>query len=400
MDGLGDLPHKLLNNKTPLEAAVTPNLDYLANFGKLGFLHPVKEGYVPESDTAILSILGNKFQGSFRGYLEALGSLSKVNKGDLCIRTNFATIDNLKNKHVKDRRAGRTLSSKESEVLEKAINKNIKLPVEFNFKSTVQHRGVLIFKGGFSDNITNVDPEYSKTHKKLVFSHPQDDEDKIAKYTSNIINEFVEQSFRVLNEHPINKERKKKGLMPANIILTRDASTNPPKLNKFRKWASVVNMPLELGISKASNINPFSFPYPEMKGCDVYQNLYTGLTHNCKFSVKTLKKQAKNFNYFYLHFKETDVPGHDNKPLEKKAMIELIDKKFFYYLKKLQKKKIKILITADHSTPCNLKKHSADPVPVLLIDWEKSEEKRFTEKSCKKGKLGKIKPKEIIGLLK
>jgi len=404
IDGLGDLPNEKLNGKTPLEAAKKENLDYLASRGKLGFMYTINEDVAPESDSAVLAILGNNLIGSFRGYFESLGFGLDLKRGDLALRTNFATIDNLKNKKVIDRRAGRTLTTREASILAGAINKQVKLPCKFIFKNTIQHRGVLILRGGFSDNITNTDPAYHikgkyKYAETFKFSQPLD-EDENTDYTSDLINSFVEQSFKILEEHPVNKERKKKGLMPANIIFTRDASTNIPLSKNFNKFAAIAYMPLEIGIAKASGMKIFSFPYPEMKNYDTYDNLQEGLKEACKFSIKTIDKEAKNYNYFYLHFKETDVPGHDNKPIEKRNMIELIDREFFLFLKKFaEKNKIKVLVTADHSTPCKLKSHSSDPVPVLLCDWGKEEKKEFSEKQARKGKLGKIYGKDVLKLL-
>ena len=402
IDGLGDLPCKELEGKTPLEAAEKENLNYLASNGKLGFMYPVKENIAPESDSAILSILGNNLLGSYRGYLEASGVGLKVENGDLALRTNFATIDNLRNKKVIDRRAGRTLTTSEARELSEAINKNVKLPCKFLFKSTIQHRGVLILKGGFSDNITNTDPAYHSQGKislsdKFKFSEPLDEEEN-TDYTSDILNNFIEQSYKILDSHLINREREKRGLIKANIILTRDASTKLPELKKLGKFASIVYMPLEIGISKLVGMKVFSFPYPEMKSSEVYENLYSGLSKACSFAREILKKQKKS-DYFYIHFKETDVPGHDNKPEEKKRMIEFLDKEFFSFLRNFsEKNKIKLIITGDHATPCELKSHSSDPVPLLLCDWSKEEKREFSEKTCWKGELGKILGIDVLEL--
>jgi 2,3-bisphosphoglycerate-independent phosphoglycerate mutase len=403
IDGLGDLPCNKLNGKTPLEAARKDNLNYLASHGKLGIMHSIKPGVAPESDTAIISILGNEVMGSFRGQLEAMGAGIKLQRGDLAIRTNFATIDNLKDKKVIDRRAGRNLTTAEADKLADAINKHVKLKCKFIFKNTIQHRGVLIFKGGFSDNITNTDSAYHSPGKIanspfFKFSRALDEEDN-SEYTANLLNEFIEQSYKILNEHPVNKERRKKGLMPANIILTRDASTELPKIKQFKKWAGIAYMPLEIGISKASGMKTFAFNYPEMKELDVYANLYAGLKKASKFSRKILKRMGKKYNYFYVHFKETDVPGHDNRPEEKKYMIEFLDNNFFSFLVKYaEKNKIKLLISADHSTPCNMKTHSADPVPVLFCDWSNEDKKEFSERACRAGKLGKLYGKNVLKL--
>ena len=154
VDGMGDLPNKQLDEMTPLESANTPNLDFLATRGKMGLMYPVKSGFVPESDEAIVSIFGDKLYLSSRGQLEAKGAGVNLTRGDLAFRTNFATIDNLKDRNVLDRRAGRTLTSAEADILAKALNTQIKLPVDFIFEPTVRHRGVVVFRGGFSDNIT------------------------------------------------------------------------------------------------------------------------------------------------------------------------------------------------------------------------------------------------------
>ena len=204
----------------------------------------------------------------------------------------------------------------------------------------------------------------------------------------------------ILNKHPLNEERRKKGLMPANYLLVRGAGIETPKLRFYKKWAAVCYMPTEIGFAKTSGMNVFSFKYPEMKNLDVYKNLYDGLREACEFSVKTMEKNQKKFDYFYVHIKETDVPGHDNKPIEKKMMIEQIDKVLFKFLKKLvdSNKSVKIVVTGDHSTPCKMKSHSAEPVPVLFYPGEERtpKEKRFCERDAMSGKLGMISGRELL----
>jgi 2,3-bisphosphoglycerate-independent phosphoglycerate mutase len=157
-------------------------------------------------------------------------------------------------------------------------------------------------------------------------------------------------------------------------------------------------MPLEIGITNAMEMKNFSFKYPELKKIDVYQNLYDGLNKTIKFSVKTIKKQHKNFLGCYIQFKETDIPGHDNKPYDKKKMLEILDKNFFSFLREFAiKNNIKVVVTCDHSTPCNKKLHSADPVPVVLYNGQdKDDSIKFSEKESKKGSLGKIYGKEFM----
>ena len=400
VDGMGDLPSKQLGNKTPLEVAEIPNLDFLATRGELGYMYSVRPGFVPESDEAIVSIFGNELISSTRGQLEARGTNLKLTRGDLALRVNFATIDSLENGKIIDRRAGRTLTTFESEGLAKAINNKIKLPCEFIFQPTVQHRAVLILRGGFSDNISGNDLIYAggkvEPVEKITSCKPFDDEENTY-YTVNIINEFLEKAYEVLNNHPINIERKRRGLMPANYLLVRGPGIESPKLKPYKKWVSAAYMPLEVGFSKVSGMKVFSFEQPKLKKLDVYANLYETLAKACKFSIKVLRKNRKSSDYAYIHLKETDLPGHDNKPLEKKLMLEYIDKTLFNFLRKFAPpNKIDVIITADHSTPCKLKAHSADPVPVLFYNGSPPKVKKFCEKEARKGKLGRIMGNELL----
>ena len=371
LDGVADLPTRQLEDKTPLEAAETPNLDFLAARSQMGYMDPVKPGFIPESDEATVSIFGNDLINSTRGQLEARGADIKLVRGDLALRANFATIDSPSKGNILDRRGGRTLTTAEAEILSKALNK-ITLPRKFIFKSTIQHRGVLVLKGGFSDNISGNDYAYLKgkagDSDKIGTFKALDDEEN-TQYTVNILKEFLDKAFMVLDKHPINEARRRKGLLPVNYLLMRGAGIETPKLKYYKKWLSVAYMPLEIGFSKVCGMKVFSFDYPRLKSLDSYQNLREGLEKACGFSVKVLKKNHKNFDYAYIHIKETDLPGHDNMPFEKKSMIEYIDKTLFDFLRRFcPPNKIKIVVTADHSTPCKLKAHSADPVPVLFYN--------------------------------
>jgi len=399
IDGMGDLPHKALEGKTPLEVADTPNIDFLATRGEMGYMYSVRPGFIPESDEAMVSIFGNKLIESTRGQLEARGAGISLTRGDLALRVNFATIDDLKQGNIIDRRAGRTLSSSEAAELATALNK-MDIKAKFVFEPTIQHRAALVFKGGYSDDFQGNDATYnqgkSQEVDKVIWCKALD-KDENTQYTVNIVNEFVEKAFEILNKHPVNKKRKEKGLMPANYLLVRGPGIEPPKLKKYRNWISGNYMPLEIGFSKVSGMKNYSFNYPKLKGINAYENLWKGLRKACKYSIKMLKKHQKEASYAYIHIKETDLPGHDNKPHEKKAMIEHIDKTLIKYIKKIAPPKdIKVVITADHSTPCKLKNHSADPVPVLFYNGSIPKEKKFNEKEARKGSLGRFVDGELL----
>ena len=400
IDGMGDLPHKLLDGKTPLEAANTPNMDFLATRGKMGYMYPVKPMFVPESDEAIVSIFGNSLISSTRGQLETRGTDIKLTRGDLALRVNFATIDSLEKGNVLDRRAGRTLTTEEAEVLARALNSKIKISSTFVFEPSVQHRAVLVFRGGFSDSIMGNDATYmqgkSQEVHKVRNAKPTDDEEN-SQYTANVVNEFLRKAYEILNNHPINEARRKKGLLPANYLLVRGAGIESPKLKQYKKWVSNSYMPLEIGFSRVSGMQLSSFEYPELESLDSYENSYEGLKKACNSAIKMLKKYEKKADYAYIHLNETDLPGHDNKPVEKKIMLEYIDGALFKFLRKFAPPKdIKVVVTANYSAPCKLKGHSADPVPVLLFDGSNLQEKHFNEKEARKGVLGRIIGNELL----
>ncbi len=399
IDGAADLPVKSLGNKTPLEVAKTPNLDRFTRKGKLDYTFTVGEGIAPQSHNAVLSLLGYDPTLIPRGPLEAIGAGIHIKKGDLVLRTNFATIDDLESGTVLDRRAGRTLTTKEAHALADAVNKQVKLKYPFEFHATNQHRGVLVFRGGFSDNISNVDPGYGngvalKESSKLRLSHAIDDEED-SKVSAELLNNFVRRSHEVLDKHPLNLVRAKKGLFAANVILCRDAGNEPPKLKKMKgKWMALGYMPLEKGIARAAGMDLYKFKYPRLRGSDVYGNLYHGLHLAIKNAVRMIWWNRKKYDYFYVHFKETDIPGHDGKPEDKIRMIELIDENFFGYLVKTMRDE-KLMVTADHTTACSKKAHTSDPVPVLACPAKKSEQdQRFTEAWAQKGK--KIQSRNIL----
>src|SRR4030042_1496053 len=167
LDGLGDLPLQELGNKTPLEAALTPNLDRLAQQGQSGFVYPVAKGIAPESDIAVISLLGYDAHKYYtgRGPLESFAEGLTVNDGDVAFRVNFATVEEDK-VTIKDRRVGRNLSTDEATALSKEINSKVSLSdATFEFKNTIGHRGVLVIRGmrsKLSGWITNTDPAYDR----------------------------------------------------------------------------------------------------------------------------------------------------------------------------------------------------------------------------------------------
>lgn len=400
IDGMGDLPIKELGGKTPLEAADTPNMDFLAKHGKTGLMYTVGKGFAPESDVAVISILGyDPFKYSTgRGVLEAVGANVSVRDGDLALRCNFATLD--ENGNIIDRRVGRTLTTAEAAELSRAVNEKVKLeshPATFEFKNTIGHRAVLVIRSmeqPLSSKITNTDPAYSRVGElgasKLEVEmglhkcEPME-ESEAARVSADLVNEFTEKSRVVLEEHEINKRRTAEGRLKANVILTRDAAHRLPRFFNINEkynasFACFADMPVEKGISKLAGMHLIDLPPPS-----------GDLKSDCVLRVKKLLNELPSYDCFYIHLKGTDEPAHDGDFRLKKKLIAIVDQHFFgNLLPNIELDKFVVCVTADHSTPCKLKTHSDDPVPLLISgDMIESDEVQvFSESACRRGSLG------------
>ena len=226
----------------------------------------------------------------------------------MSFRANFATIDSLEEGNIIDRRVARTLNSEEAEALSIDLNK-IKFPVDFVFGPMLQHRAVLVFRGGFSEDILGNDLAYIKGKLRditKIQSCKALEDDENAQYTANIVNEFLKKAHKVLDAHPINEDRKRRGLLPANYLLIKGPGIEVPKLKKYPRWAAVSYMSLEKGFAELSGMKVFSFDYPLFNELDAYGNLWDGLKKACNFSIKFIKKSVKDFDYIYIHINETD----------------------------------------------------------------------------------------------
>ena len=414
LDGLGDRPHPDLGNKTALEAAVTPHLDNLAKQGQCGLMYTVAKDIAPESDIAVISILGYEAEKYYtgRGPLESYAEGLEVKEGDLAYRVNFATLG--EGKKIIDRRVGRNLTTEEATELAKEINSKVKLTsvaADFKFKNTIGHRGVLVIRphqGRFSAEVTNTDPAYDKKghfgiakekfEKVVQVCRPVEGKENLpeAINAAKITNEFVEKSHLILEEANVNKERESEGKLKANLILTRDAGGRLPKLPSIKdkfgiNFGCFVEMPVERGIALLTGMQVIEIPLPS-----------GNLEKDYRLRAEKVLQALKKFDGLYIHIKGPDEPAHDGKAQEKKQAIEAIDKYFFDDLiPHLDMSTSLVCVTADHSTPCILKAHSADPVPVLIAGAgiTADEVTDFSEKACSKGALKVLSGPQLLPLL-
>lgn len=378
IDGLGDKPISALGNKTPLEAAKTPNLGFLAKEGICGLIKLKFPGATPTSEGAHFSLFGYEpeFYKIRRGIITATGAGLKAKKGDVALRGNFATVD--EKLSMIDRRAGRI---KNPQPLIKALE-GIEIDnIRFLLKSAMEHRLGIIMRGkNLSPNISDGDPFYGKLGTRARRIKPLDKTSKAA-FTAKVLNKFLRKAGEILKNHPLNKKREKLGLPIVNYILVRGAST-VKKLPSFKK---------KYGLKSCCIAGKFLYQQiGRILGMRVIKvRGGNGLTStNLKGKIEAVKRALRKYDFIFLHIKATDSLAEDGNFKGKKEFIEKIDKN----LKPLLNLKNTLLIvTADHSTCCNLKRHCSEPVPILIFGNKQDSVKEFSEKACQKGKLGKIK---------
>jgi 2,3-bisphosphoglycerate-independent phosphoglycerate mutase len=397
IDGASDRPEA--GQKTPLEAASTPNLDTLVRRGALGSMFTVGRGIAPESDAGVFSLLGyDPVQIHLsRGVVEAIGAGVDFHGGDLALRAGFATVNSDK---LVDRRAGRNLSTEEARQLASALNSEVRLKNEarFQFQATVGHRAVVLFRADsnkFSSEISNFDPAYVRSGKisiaqpgakeyEIPKCEPLDDSPE-AVQSAALVNEFGFKTRQVLDSHPVNLQRRARGKKPANFILMRDAGTTKPTVEGFRnKWdlkaAMIADLPAELGIGR-------------LIGMDVRQIPPGTSLEDYRKRAELVLRLAGEYDFVYVHLKGPDEPGHDGLFDLKKQRIEEIDGGFFSHLRQAAKLQRTVLcVTCDHSTPWKDKGHSDDPVPVLVAGGSMKPDGsgRFTETNATSGHLEKL----------
>lgn len=397
LDGIGDLPHPSLNELTPLEAALTPNLDKLARSGATGRVISVGKGIAPQSDIAVFNMLGYSFKdGSYvgRGVIESIGCNIDFKDGDLALRGNFATVDD--SRKILDRRAGRGITKEEALAVCKSLRDEIKFEdksASVELEPTVSHRVVIRLRHPdmkLSDKISNTDPAYDKidgmgiakdsTGEMYVQKSASQENTVEASTASKLLNEFTDQTIRILKNHPVNIKRVAAGKKAMNCILARDSGNRYPNVQPINEKLGIqigclVDMPVEVGIAK-------------VLGMKMYR---AGDINDYVEKAKVAAKVLDSVNAVYVHIKGPDEFGHDGDAKGKKKNIEDIDSHFFGTLMdSLTHKDTTIVVCGDHSTPCIKKGHSDDPIPLLVSGTKVKQDgsARYTEKYARKGSLG------------
>ena len=411
LDGVGDDPIPAFDGRTPLEAAETPNLDALARRGRTGRVITVGPGIAPESDIGVFGILGYdpKEEHPGRGVLEAMGIGMDFRDGDLAYRINFATADW---PEIVDRRVGRDLTSEESKALADEVNETLKLPgATFDLRATIEHRGALVIRTddgqALVSEVTNTDPAYLRqghlgvaleTFEPVVVTATALEDSDAARRAADLTNAFVEGSARILNASEVNERRRADGRLPANLILTRDGGDHRPALQPIAErfgmpWGCFVEMPVERGIAKMLGMMPVDAPR-----LSIDAPFAVAVAEYAGWAALALQA-LDGFDALYVHIKGPDVPAHDGRAEDKRDVIAAIDTGFFdEILRALDLPRTIVAVTADHSTSCVRRAHTAEPVPFVVggggVRSDGSE--AFGEGACAAGSLGSLRGIDIL----
>ncbi len=382
-DGLGDRPTS--GGKTPLQAAATPNMDAVSESGISGLMDVIAPGIVPGSDTAHLALFGYDPYDFYpgRGVFEALGADMELQEGDVAFRANLATVD--ANMRIIDRRAGRKGSKELADVIDGLEIDGVRIYV----KNTTEHRCAVVMKGdNLSNRVSDVD-----THEAggaVPECKPRVD-GEAERRTAYVVNELVRRSYELLNRHPVNEDRRNKGELPANILLLRGAGSYrriPSLTERFGLSAAcIAGASLYKGVAKYIGMS-----VKEVEGATGRAD--TNLTSKAEAALDALRTN----DLVFVHVKATDNMGHDGDFEGKREMIARIDRELVSVLKDVD---AYIAITADHSTPVSIKRHSSDPVPIVIKGEgvRRDDVKRFDELSAASGGMCRIRGMDLMPIL-
>lgn len=392
-DGMGDRPIPELNGQTALEAANVPNMDWVARKGACGLLHPISPGIRAGSDTSHLALLGfdpfKTYTG--RGPFEAAGIGMEIKRGDICFRCNFATVDD--KGIITDRRAGRIREGTDRLAAALGEIKEVAGGVRCFFKESVEHRGALVLRGeGLGAAIAdNIDPHVEGEPVGVTFA--EDKGDAASARTADAVNEFVTRSREVLENHPLNAERRQAGLKAANIILPRGPGVAPhlPRFDEHygMRGAMVVEVGLLAGVGHYLGM---SVVHP--------QGATGSLDTDLDSIGRSLLAALETHDFVLCNVKGPDVAGHNGDAAGKVKILERIDEMIGKLLLPALGEAA-LIITADHATPVTVKDHSGDAPPLalwgpgVLSDAVES----FGERSCAGGLLGHVRGIDVLPLL-
>ena len=356
-DGMADKPIPELGDKTPLEYAKTPMMDSLAQLGEIGMVHTIPDGMKPGSDTANLSVLGYNPRKYYSGRspLEALSIGVPMKDTDIALRCNIVTLseeeDNYEDRTIIDHSSSE-ISTEDAAVLLEAVRKELETDT-YKFYVGTSYRHLLIWdKGEVVDLVQPHDVLGQKIGDKL----PENED----------LRNMMKKSYDILVNHPINIERKKRGLNPANSCWFWGAGTKP-SLSSFSekthlKGAMISAVDLLKGIAVGASMKVIN-----VEGAN--GGLNTNYAGKAQAAVDVLTKDG--YDFVYVHLEGPDEMGHQGSVEKKVKAIENLDEKIINPIVaglEAAGEDFRMVILPDHPTPISLRTHTGDSVPYLLYD--------------------------------
>ena len=375
-DGMADEPIESLGGKTPLEYAKTDMMDELAAVSEIGMLHTIPEGMKPGSDTANLSVLGYdpKKYYSGRSPLEALSIGVPMVEGDIALRCNIVTLTEedgipFEERTITDHSSGE-ISTEDCTVLVEALKATPGFLKEgYELYPGTSYRHCLIIKGG---EVLDLSQPHDHLGCKIGEFLPEDPE----------LLRMMKESYEILKDHPINIERKKAGLNPANCCWFWGAGTKPA-LSSFedayhKKGVMISAVDLLKGIAVGAGMKVIKVP-------GANGGLDTNYEGKAQAAVDALTKDG--FELAYVHVEAPDEMGHQGSVEKKVKSIECLDARVIRPVVEGLKEAgvdFRLAILPDHPTPIRIRTHSSDPVPFMIYDStnEGSFDHKYNEKDA------------------
>lgn len=388
-DGMADEPIPELGDKTPMEVANTPTMDWLASHGRVGRLKTVPVGYHPGSEVANMSVLGYDLDKTFegRGSLEAASIGVPLLDGEMAMRCNLICIEN---GIIKNHSAGH-ISNEEAAELIDFLNEQL-ADDDIRFYQGVSYRHLLKVKHG--DKRIHCTPPHDVpgTPFRDVLVRPEAAE---AQATADLLNGLILRSQELLENHPVNIKRKAEGKDAANSIWPWSPGYRPRMqtlMERFGIDSGVVISAVDLirGIGVYAGLKPIL-----VEGA-------TGLWNtNYEGKVAAAIAALKDNDFVFLHIEASDEAGHEGDYNLKIKTIENLDSRVCKpILEAVQQmnEPIAIAVLPDHPTPCRIRTHTGEPVPFLIYrpgDHVDSVE-RFSEHSAQQGSYGLLEGEQFI----
>ena len=356
-DGMADEPIEALSGKTPLEYANTPAMDALSKKSEVGMVHTIPDGMKPGSDTANLSVLGYdpKKYYSGRSPLEALSIGVPMKDTDIALRCNIVTISEddvpFEEKTIIDHSSSE-ISTEDCAVLLEAVRKELENEI-YKFYVGTSYRHCLIWDKG---EVVELTPPHDVLGQVIGQHLPSD----------KALYEMMKKSYDILVNHPLNIERKKQGLNPANCCWFWGAGTKP-MLSSFeektgKKGMMISAVDLLKGIAVGASMG-----VAEVEGAN--GGLHTNYEGKTQAAVKALTEDG--YDFAYIHVEAPDEMGHQGSVEKKVQAIEFLDSRVIAPLVESLKEKnvdFRLLVLPDHPTPICVRTHTADNVPYMLYD--------------------------------